>query len=162
MQFDGPTTAGNYVKSSTTTAGKAADAGTSRPVSGQILGYVLTTNSAAGTYSVVLEPDVFAGLDQLLMDGARVAFLASWFEAGLGYPFTHDDDKVKLLGAIDSQQIKAADLGMIAGTAGLNQFCFNAKDVWQGCLTRLQLTGDKKYEISEDFYVLTGSDTIAE
>ena len=162
LQFDGPTTAGNYVKSSTTTAGKATDAGTSRPVSGQILGYVLSTNSAAGTYSVVLEPDVFAGLDLLLMGGDRVAFSAPWFEARSGDLSNHDGDKVKLLAAFDSQKIKAADLGMIAGTAGLNQFCFSAEDVRDGCLIRLQSTGDKKYKRSEDFYALTGSDTIAE
>jgi hypothetical protein len=66
VQFDGPTTAGNYVKLSAQTAGKASDAGTNRPTSGQILGYVLTTNSAAGTYNVVLEPDVFAFLPERL------------------------------------------------------------------------------------------------
>jgi hypothetical protein len=50
--FDGATTAGNFVKSSTT-AGRCTDAGPTRPSSG-LVGRVLSTNPAAGTYDVLL------------------------------------------------------------------------------------------------------------
>ena len=54
-EFDGATTAGNYVKVSTTVAGKCSDAGATVPTSGvQILGRVLSTNLVSGTYSVLL------------------------------------------------------------------------------------------------------------
>jgi hypothetical protein len=56
--FDGSTTAGHYVRASTSSAGKCSDAGASRPASGQVLGYVTSTNVGAGVYTVLLEPDV--------------------------------------------------------------------------------------------------------
>ena len=59
-EFDGPTVAANYVTRSAITAGVATDAGTSRPTSGQVLGYVMNTNVALGTYSMMLEPDMVA------------------------------------------------------------------------------------------------------
>lgn len=52
--FDGATTAGDYVQISATTGGDCHDAGASLPSSGQILGRVLSTNGAGGTYSMVL------------------------------------------------------------------------------------------------------------
>lgn len=52
--FDGATTAGDYVGISATTAGKCRDAGGTYPASGQVLGRVLSTNAAAGTYAVQL------------------------------------------------------------------------------------------------------------
>ena len=51
--FDGATTAGNFVRSSATDAGKCQDAGATRPATG-LVGYVLTTNASAGTYDVLL------------------------------------------------------------------------------------------------------------
>lgn len=52
-EFDGATTAGNYVGSSTTLAGRCKDLGSSLPVTGvQVIGRVLSTNVAAGTYNV--------------------------------------------------------------------------------------------------------------
>lgn len=51
--FDGATTAGNYVGASTTLAGRCTDLGSSLPTSGvQVLGRVLSTNVAAGSYTV--------------------------------------------------------------------------------------------------------------
>jgi hypothetical protein len=51
--FDGATTAGHFVRRSTTSAGRCSDAGTSRPTTG-FVGYVTTTNATAGTYEVLL------------------------------------------------------------------------------------------------------------
>lgn len=52
-QFDGSTTAGNYVGASTNLAGRCKDLGAMLPDTGvQILGRVLSTNVGAGTYSV--------------------------------------------------------------------------------------------------------------
>ena len=53
-EFDGATTAGNYVQISATTAGKCHDAGTSVPGSGQVIGVVTATNGSAGTNEVDL------------------------------------------------------------------------------------------------------------
>lgn len=53
--FDGATTAHNYVQISSTTAGACTDAGASFPASGQVLGRVLSTNGAAGTYQILLQ-----------------------------------------------------------------------------------------------------------
>jgi hypothetical protein len=59
--FDGATTAGDYVQISSTTAGACHDSGAGYPVSGQVVGRVLSTNGSAGTYSVVMSgPDVIA------------------------------------------------------------------------------------------------------
>src|SRR6185295_11884350 len=55
--FDAATTAGNYVQISSTTAGNCKDAGATFPTSGgQVLGRVLSTNGAGGTYAMVLYP----------------------------------------------------------------------------------------------------------
>src|SRR5439155_14029921 len=55
--FDGATTAGDYVQISSTTAGDCHDDGAAFPTSGgQILGRVLSTNGAGGTYAMVLYP----------------------------------------------------------------------------------------------------------
>lgn len=52
--FDAATTAGNYVRISTVTAGNCADTGgTTRPT-GQTIGQVLSTNGSGGTYKVLL------------------------------------------------------------------------------------------------------------
>jgi hypothetical protein len=56
-EFDGGTTAGDYVTISTSAAGKCADAGSVRPASQQILGFATTTNGGPGAYTVILEPD---------------------------------------------------------------------------------------------------------
>src|SRR5207249_4722015 len=55
--FDGATTAGDYVAISSTTAGDCHDAGATFPTSGgQVLGRVLSSNGAGGTYAMVLYP----------------------------------------------------------------------------------------------------------
>ncbi len=48
--FDGPTTTGDYVQMSGTVAGDCHDAGAVYPTSGQVLGRVMVTNAAGGTY----------------------------------------------------------------------------------------------------------------
>jgi hypothetical protein len=50
--FDGATTAGDYVQISSTVGGDCHDAGASIPSSGQIIGMVLSTNAAGGTYAI--------------------------------------------------------------------------------------------------------------
>jgi hypothetical protein len=52
--FDGAVTANDYVVVSTTTAGECHDAGSSYPTLTQVIGRVLVTNAAAGTYAVLL------------------------------------------------------------------------------------------------------------
>jgi len=52
--FDGATTAGHYVQISATVNGDCTDAGATYPTSGQVLGLVLSTNAAGGTYAVSL------------------------------------------------------------------------------------------------------------
>lgn len=54
--FDGGTTGGNYVQISSTVAGNCHDAGPDYPASGQVMGRVLETNAAAGTYEMVVFP----------------------------------------------------------------------------------------------------------
>ena len=56
--FDGATTSGDYVQISSTNAGDCHDAGSSYPTSGQVLGHVLSTKAAAGTYTTLLIPEV--------------------------------------------------------------------------------------------------------
>jgi hypothetical protein len=55
--FDASVTGGNYVKISSTTAGKCADAGATYPASGQVLGRVMFTASGAGTYEMYFKPE---------------------------------------------------------------------------------------------------------
>jgi hypothetical protein len=52
--FDGATTAGHYFGISAAVAGNCADAGAAYPIVGQVLGRVLSTNGAGGTYPVIL------------------------------------------------------------------------------------------------------------
>ena len=55
--FDGATTAGDYVQISSGTAGECHDTGSgSYPSSGQVLGRVLSTNGAGGTFQMDLFP----------------------------------------------------------------------------------------------------------
>ncbi|HUD64664.1 MAG TPA: hypothetical protein VMQ17_08805 [Candidatus Sulfotelmatobacter sp.] len=55
-QFDGATTAGDYVQNSPTVGGDCHDVGASYPTAGQVLGRVLSTNIGAGAYTVDLFP----------------------------------------------------------------------------------------------------------
>ncbi len=52
--FDGATTAGDYVQISSTIAGDCEDGGAAYPTSGQVLGVVLSTNSTAGTFGMLI------------------------------------------------------------------------------------------------------------
>src|SRR5215469_2809208 len=55
--FDGATTAGDFVTVSTTVAGNCHDIGSAQPFdSSQMIGRVTTSNAAAGTYGVLLNP----------------------------------------------------------------------------------------------------------
>jgi hypothetical protein len=56
--FDGSTTAGDYVQISSSNAADCHDAGSAYPASGQVLGHVLSTNSGAGTYAMLLGAEV--------------------------------------------------------------------------------------------------------
>jgi hypothetical protein len=55
--FDGPTTAGDFVVTSTSNPGDCHDASAIRPTEVQVLGRVESTNSALGTYGVRLSLD---------------------------------------------------------------------------------------------------------
>ena len=55
-QFDGSTTAGDYVVASITSAGKLHDAGASLPTGVNVVGFANTTNVGAGTYSMSINP----------------------------------------------------------------------------------------------------------
>jgi hypothetical protein len=56
--FDGTTTAGDYVQISATVAGDCHDAGATFPASGQVLGFVLSSNASGGPYAVLVRPDI--------------------------------------------------------------------------------------------------------
>jgi hypothetical protein len=56
--FDAAVTAGDYIQPSKATAGSCASAGTTRPASGAVLGYAMTTSTGPGTFDVLLEPGV--------------------------------------------------------------------------------------------------------
>ncbi len=59
--FDGATAAGDYVQISATSAGNCHDAGSNYPASGHVIGRVLSTNGAGGTYGISLfSPDIKA------------------------------------------------------------------------------------------------------
>jgi hypothetical protein len=55
--FDGATTAGDYVKPSATLAGYCTSAGAVRPLTGPVLGFMLSTQTGSGTYDMLLESD---------------------------------------------------------------------------------------------------------
>jgi hypothetical protein len=54
LLFDGSTTSGDYVQQSTSVGGDGHDAGSTCPTSGQVLGRVLSTNSGAGLYLILV------------------------------------------------------------------------------------------------------------
>lgn len=52
--FDGPTTANNFVQSSPTQPGNCADVGSVRPTRGKIIGRVVKTNASGGVHDIIL------------------------------------------------------------------------------------------------------------
>ena len=54
--FDGPTTSGDYVQASSSTAGLCHDAGREFPASGSIVGRAMSTNSGAGIFELFVFP----------------------------------------------------------------------------------------------------------
>jgi hypothetical protein len=59
--FDGATTAGDYVQASTSSGGECHDTGASTyPTSNQVLGRVLSTNGAGGTYAMTVDTGTVA------------------------------------------------------------------------------------------------------
>lgn len=59
--FDGVTTAGDYVQASTTSAGECHDVGSTYPTSNQVIGRVLSTHGAGGTFAIeVFGPEINA------------------------------------------------------------------------------------------------------
>lgn len=60
--FPGATTAGDYVQISSGTAGNCSDAGAAYPTTGQVIGRVLSTNAAGGTYQINLFPSEIKGV----------------------------------------------------------------------------------------------------
>lgn len=76
--FDGATMAGNYIGISATVAGDCMDAGAVYPITGQVLGRVLSTNGGGGTYPVVLfGPDMQRG------GGAPASYVPGWYKYSL-------------------------------------------------------------------------------
>ncbi len=146
VQFDGPTIAGNYVKLSNQTAGKASDAGFTRPTSGQILGYVLTTNMAAGTYTVVLEPDVFAffshGLQQLFTSKYQTSRALD----------------VKVKGRVEVTDLKTIRVDLTASRLILYEQAEQQPQLNHNNLP--QLVDGKRNNRTEDFYVAANKNTI--
>jgi hypothetical protein len=59
--FDGATTAGHYVQISSTVAGNCHDSASTYPTTGQVIGRVLSTNAAGGTFSLYLIPSEIKG-----------------------------------------------------------------------------------------------------
>lgn len=94
--FDGATTAGDYVTISTVVAGDCTDAGTVRPHS-QTIGFVLSTNGSAGLYAVNVQigggvlgggayyADSFTGTDDCVRTNAAITTAIA---AGGGTVFT--------------------------------------------------------------------------
>src|SRR6185312_570332 len=64
--FDNATTAGDYVTISATTAGDCHDGGVSFPSAAQqVIGRVLSTNGAAGTYTIYMLGGESRGLESI-------------------------------------------------------------------------------------------------
>ncbi len=158
LQFDGPTTAGNYIKLSSTTSGKATDAGGSRPTSGQILGYVLSTNSSAGTYSVILEPDVLADLLQGSRNGLFVATLPIEMQNSSG----KIGDRVEPALQFASQKDQISDLRLVFSNSKSNGLDLFTQMNNKNCSIKQQSNGCNQNISSEDFYAHIGSVTISE
>lgn len=57
--FDNTTVAGDFVQIASGVAGNCHDVGATRPTSGQIIGVVIQTGGAAGTYNVLLDKSIF-------------------------------------------------------------------------------------------------------
>lgn len=73
VDFDGATTAGDYVVASSSTAGKVSDAGATFPAGGQVLGRVLSTNGSSGTYAMLWAPESRGGAtSQDLLSGYHI------------------------------------------------------------------------------------------
>lgn len=80
--FDGATTAGNYVQISSSTAGDCHDAGSVRPISGQIIGRVLSTNGSGGTYNVTVSGLGIAGVGGIVQNSQSAAYTTVLSDCG--------------------------------------------------------------------------------
>lgn len=73
--FDGATTAGDYVQNSSTVGGSCHDAGSTYPASGQVIGRVESTNGTSGVWPLTLfGPEIQAG--PLVGGGAVISKMA--------------------------------------------------------------------------------------
>lgn len=69
-QFDGATTAGDYVSISTSAAGQCHDAGTSPPSGTQVIGQVTNTHGIAGIYQIIWSGSSSSGPQVRCSDGS--------------------------------------------------------------------------------------------
>jgi hypothetical protein len=83
--FDGATVAGDYVQISTSVAGDCHDAGGPYPSGGQVLGRVLSTNGASGTYSVTL---FGVEIQTAASSGTTTVYKTATTEAAASFPLT--------------------------------------------------------------------------
>ena len=119
--FDGATTAGNFVQISGSIAGKCTDAGSTRPSSGKIVGRVITTNTVAGLYEVILFAIGTQG--STWTSGGTIS--ASWLpnpavgtKGGAEAKTCSGNDKLSAIG-VDGVPVCTTDVGGSAAWGGI-------------------------------------------
>lgn len=127
-EFDGATTAGNFVTISTGTAGKCHDAGTTYPTNVAVYGRVLSTNGGAGSYTMeLMTPDVAAqnagngkartGVSAGTSNPASATSGDLFFRTDLGLMIYYDGtrwlttNEYQLRGRIDAAYSTSGDIG---------------------------------------------------
>jgi hypothetical protein len=125
--FDGSTTNGDYVEISNVTAGDCHDSGLTTPsIAGQVIGQVLSTNSAAGTYAVALSA---GGGGSSSSGDVPIASIAAFSGAGTGGTAVCGGEPCYDLGGFvqvstgSSPQVDQPIWAVNFGGSHLNSFC---------------------------------------
>lgn len=134
--FDGATTAADFVVASTTAAGDCHDAGATVPATVQVLGVVLSTNGAGGTYAVdISNVGAMAALNSKASPGGTSGQI-EYNSSGKFGGFTMAGDCTLSQPNITCTKTNGVAFGTAAttntGTSGATIPLLNAANAWSG------------------------------
>lgn len=152
--FDGATIAGDYVQISSTVAGNCHDTNSANyPTSGtgDVIGRVLSTNGAAGTYTIDLFPqEIAAGTNNVT---ASANFTNGDLIQAAGNNKTTSDSGIVATNVVT--QTSNAASGQICTYTGANKVCVPATALPNGVTATTQSTGDNTTDVATDAFVQT-------
>ena len=137
-QFDGSTTAGDFVVASTTSAGKVHDAGATLPTSVNVVGFAGSTNVGAGTYTLNINPVGTASATTVTAKPGGTSGQIQWNNAGAFAGFTMSGDCTTVT---STGVITCGKTGGVAFAASATTDTTNANNITTGTLSMNRFNG---------------------